>query len=220
MARLLQDNPILLALSRQTLSSGTPDISSYAPPQPQPPQPAADPMTQLLLQTLLAQQQQQLQHSRDQPLPEHTTRSGRVSRPPVAPSTGLEQVLQLAQTLAAQSNRNSHLTSSSSQDEAASSSSRSRIDRQEDVGLSVYDPALAGFGARDTESGPGQGRTGAARRWRDRQESVEVELPEWPLPSVGKGSRKAIPKEEIIARRKERNKLSGGSIVLNNIWSS
>jgi hypothetical protein len=218
MARLLQDNPILLALSRQTLSSGTPDISSYAPPQPRPPQPAADPMTQLLLQTLLAQQQQQLQHSRDQPLPEHTTRSGRVSRPPVAPSTGLEQVLQLAQTLAAQSNRNSNLISS--QDEAGSSSSRSRTDRQEEAGLSVYDPALGEFGARDTGSGPGQGRTGIARRWRDRQESVEVELPEWPLPSVGKGSRKAIPKEEIIARRKERNKLSGESIVVNDEWLS
>jgi hypothetical protein len=37
----------------------------------------------------------------------------------------------------------------------------------------------------------------------------DPDLPEWPQPPTGKGSRKLLSKEEVMARRKERNKKSG-----------
>lgn len=38
-------------------------------------------------------------------------------------------------------------------------------------------------------------------------------LPIWPLPPTGRGGRKQMPKDEMLARRRARNRLAGESYV-------
>ncbi|ODN83298.1 hypothetical protein L202_01467 [Cryptococcus amylolentus CBS 6039] len=42
----------------------------------------------------------------------------------------------------------------------------------------------------------------------DKEEGNEPELPQWPLPPTGKGGRKAMPRDELLARRRARNKVA------------
>ena len=49
------------------------------------------------------------------------------------------------------------------------------------------------------------------------QNSV-AELPAWPLPPSGPGGRRRMPKDELLARRRARNRLSG-ELILPLIWT-
>ncbi|WVQ71810.1 hypothetical protein IAR50_001352 [Cryptococcus sp. DSM 104548] len=42
----------------------------------------------------------------------------------------------------------------------------------------------------------------------DKEPAGDPELPQWPLPPTGKGGRKAMPRDELLARRRARNKVA------------
>ena len=65
---------------------------------------------------------------------------------------------------------------------------------------------------QNSVGGDVQGITPMSHSAEDVEHEAEEEddgLPEWPLPPQGRGGRKRMPKEEMLARRRARNKESG-----------
>ena len=127
------------------------------------------------------------------PTPYQQTRSGRISRPPVAPQYSL------LQTLAAQfgtPNFDSLLKEVSSTSTNANNASASPV-----IGVDSNESSAQG-------NGNDYGSSKDGGNYYDSVDS-EGEVPLWPLPPSGPGSRAAMSKEEIQARRKARNRMSG-----------
>ena len=172
------------------------------------------------------------------------TRSGRISRPPVAPQYNLLQALS-AEIDSGTGNFDALLKAlSSGQTPGASTSAVNTAGPVADSPSSVrIDPALSSVGVYPHPSQPstpadnmldnhGQyatPRTPGENEWTTHHthtqtladaaheqsmspsgdESIKGDLPAWPLPPGGPGGRKNMPKDEMLARRRARNRVAG-----------
>lgn len=113
----------------------------------------------------------------------------------------------MAQALAAQAGRSGNAT------QAASQGGDSTGQAGNIAPFTRFDAPMPASDAMNRNKRPHQTAFEEVTENGDPRQSVD--LPSWPLPATGKGSRKGIPKEEILARRKERNKTSGELILAN-----
>ena len=168
------------------------------------------------------------------------TRSGRISRPPAQPSYNLLQALS-AEIDSGSGNFDALLKglSSSNGNNAMNNGINHGINHVNfNHGEPVIDPALTSTPFNQMENQPSLDGTdlfGINNQWNDnalnsttgmgdeiREESLtpdmslelmEGELPAWPLPPGGRGGRKNMPKDEMLARRRARNRVAGKSFV-------
>ena len=166
--------------------------------------------------------------------PFQQTRSGRISRPPLVPPS-----YNLLQALASEADSPNfdallHAVSGNGHPGDANSAGHGGIQAQGSTephtsqsraGFWHQNDATNGFEVANTLAEVEQ--TANAKRGNKRAlSSVEGDeegessltgasnLPAWPLPPMGPGGRKNMPKEELLARRRARNRVSGGLIPL------
>jgi hypothetical protein len=171
------------------------------------------------------------------PTPFQQTRSGRISRPPAQPIPQYNLLQSVAAEADSPNFDNVLKTLSegkhSAQPQRPSNGAdyvdtlprqkrRSRYDL-EATGLAPYATATSqGHGQHDanaqwtgeTLAGLGQASQGDRSLSQEYELSGEIAdspdgLPRWPLPPSGAGGRKAMSKEEITVRRRERNRVAG-----------
>lgn len=136
------------------------------------------------------------------------TRSGRISRPPVQPQYDVFQMFS--------SNGNMGMNGNGANlniDPIFNTAPPAQYNFQNGGG----DASWGAQTLAEVSHGQGQGQGAEGNDREDEngslspqhEDSMESGLPMWPLPPGGKGGRKGMPKDEMLARRRARNRLAG-----------